>query len=335
MDIQRFGEAYPPLTDPVIPTHPERRELLRAPRYWMNYFTDILAHYFEDGSVPQFETFTRQIDRYSQWSNDTVDPIRQRLVSLNNPAVPNNIESEMNFHRLNKSLVFNWVQLFYPELLIQTPATLEMVQKHLALQSLSSIRRLAELNKEWSIDHRIQERNDLVGYLGEVDTATVTHELQKTHPELVTIPAPHRYERSRTNSHNNIDFITFDIEKGQARGLQVKGSVLKLSRVKHYNSDFVTVIDAAVDLQTSHFDHDGHITEKFPGQLTLLSLSNAALKPVPPFINSASYMRSRQIAKEIIRPYRPNLPNAVKNIGYRVLHDLYRQPTINPISDIA
>lgn len=327
MEHRRFGEAYTPLAEPVTPSNAERRTLLEAPRRWMGYFSTMLNDFLLDGQRPQKQEFIRTIDTYVKWANTHAEDTYTALSAMTNasPMPTRHVESELNFHRLNRSLGYMWRHIIFNNEPVASTAHLSQLQAHLALYAVEPARRLAFLNRNVdNIRHPDQEAKDLIGHLTEVDTAIVSLELTKANPHIVTIPAPHQYERNVVQA--NADFLTFDTHKQQVRGLQVKGAATTMHRVNRYDPSFITVIDGMSDLGDTITSPSGRPLERFPGQIALGILSSMPIKSVPTFVDRATYLHQRQVAKELLHGRKSQLQMATQHIGYRVLHDLYRQP---------
>jgi len=325
MDNRRFGGAYPPLSEPVAPTNPERRELLRAPRQWMQFFEGALDRFMTTGESPDFETFIAQSNEYCLWANYHAEPTYQTLLSMRDSNPHNSIETHIDFHRHNRSMVFLWSDLFYPEISRHDSQSLLGFQQHMALGAVAPAQRLAILSKTGSPDDKY-ERNRINGHLTEIDTAITLMELMKDHPELVALPAPLRYENNRGNHPLNSDFLLFDRYHTQVRGIQVKSSVRTNLNVQDYDHDYVTLVDGSLDLGNRLFDIRQRLHVEQPGQIALSILADTPIKAAPDFIRPMEFMRHRQIAKELLTGRHSQLAMATRHVGYRVLHDLYLQP---------
>jgi hypothetical protein len=320
MDAQKFGRAFPPLPEKTPPSNPERRELLAAPRKWMRFFDDTLNSYLSGEPLMEPNEFIDTINEYMEWGAYQLSATSKKLTSLHDENSAGHVESELGFHKLNSVVVPVWGQLLYGWRL--DPDELSELQIQLAIENAPLIqkqRMIAHTNSE--------ESKTLIGRSTEVDAMVTFLEMMKTHPEITVVPGPLRYEANpRTRSHSgkkkNSDFIMFDTEKNEARGIQVKTRLARTDELEEYDSDYVSTIEGAADFGNTVFRG-----RKITNQAGLLSLGLIAEQPLSlqtPMSHRADYLRSRAIAREITRGVKPYLHNAVQHIGERVLRDLYK-----------
>lgn len=346
MDAQEFGRHFPELPEKATPSNLERRELLEAPRAWMSFFNDALTDYLQGYTPYDSQYVNKHAKSYVTWGVGTLDKTRRRLIQLESGGMDSNDSSETNFHFMNVPVMPLWQQL----LLDGEPLTsdaLTAIQVQLALDitgPMQTIRQLRNQNKRMETTRIL---SDALGYVAEVDSLVVGIELMKTHPELVILPAPNRFESNPgskgENGYRNSDLIAIDTRQRQVRGIQVK-SILKnvdrqqasrpqsphdrpIKTFNDYDPEFVTIIDSVHDLDNTTLDISKVVA--FPGQIALSILTEQPIKNNPTYYPDSYYMQRRQMAREIMRGRKSRVAEATRRVGERVLHDLYRDTPVH------
>lgn len=334
MDIGRFEAGYPDLPEKVVPSNADRRELLAEPRKWTGFFETQLSNYMRGGDLDWQEIQTI-LPEYIQWSVLHADSAAKELNKLHDPTSIGSASSELEFHRLNRFMLPAWLRLALPD--TELPAEeLTQIQLLAAVEEAPAIKDFHGLNSKDPAS--LEKVKKGLGHLNEVDAMIVSLELMKRHPELVILPAPGKFLHNKpaklegTGSRNS-NFIALDTERREARGIQVQTSSSTFSKVSRYDSDFVTVIDGHVDFGNTTFKERG--VASLPGQLALSLLAerpiNEPLYPGP----KSHYMRSRAIAREVMRNRRNYLPTATSHVEERLFNDLYKDTESENKKDTA
>lgn len=329
MDLRRFAEAYSPLPEKIPPSNAERRELLDAPRKWMRFFDETMDDYLSDELNPIEDAFIEQLRTYSAWNYRSLRSSVKRMHAIEDGATQhNNAMNEFTFHHLNGPMAPLWHRALFSDGNPFRTQYLTDIQLNLAVHAAPTMRQLVRLQSN-PATIETQPHKQAKGLLSEVDTAVTGIEIMKTHPELVILPAPVRYENNPHAIDRNVDLLLIDTEKQQVRGLQVKTDTYEgAGRGRLYNPDYVSIIDGANELGNSTFTPGNNARRlSLPGQIAMGILAEQPLKQSPAYMNRSEYMQARQIAKEIMKTRRSYLGHAVLNLSGRLLHDLYRQPS--------
>lgn len=340
MDAQQFQRAFPPLPEKVPPSNPERRELLEIPRLWMSFFNDTLTDYLSGEPLPEAADFYDNIVTYTNWADDSLEYTARHLRKIDDPTVQSSTTSELNFHKLNRPVAALWYQLLYQTIPLDRDE-LTAIQVRLATEAAPDVSEMRSLNQTNTVNtsKRLHEH---MGHLPEVDSLVVGLELMKDHPELIVLPAPSQFEqnpRSRGTSGKlkNSDLLLIDTEAQQVRGLQVKTVMASAAQTKRdgimgqrgyndYDNDYVTIIDSFNDLgNTTHDRRRRSGVMSLPGQISLGLLAEQPIKKNISSLPTPQFMKSRAIAREIMRGRRSFMPQAIKHIAERALQDLYRE----------
>ena len=322
MDNAAFSRAYSEFTEKHQPHNLERRELLEQPRQWMRFFNDTLYNYLSGEPAPDPQQFLQQITDYYEWTVVHMEPTAKRLNQLNESTAHQGYENDFSFHRLNSALIPLWGTLVDEES-HATPAQLTEMQRYLALQMTPLAREFLKLAPNHYGEDDTPEGQQLgndAGILSEADTLVALLEMMKTHPELVALPAPSRFE-DRLAAHN-IDVILIDTAQRQARGIQVK-THLSQEDFDHYDSQYVSLVDGSTDLGNTTLGESYVHRRARPGQLLLEVLANTPIQYQPEFFERSAFLQNRQIARELMRGRKPFLQRAMGNISERLLYDLY------------
>jgi|GEM_PF-2407534 len=322
MENRRFAAAYEDLPEKNPPSNPERRELLAAPRKWMRFFDDTMHGYLSGEPVPDEETYLKKLHEYAAWNYTFLPRLMKDFDKIDNPSQQHNdAKSEFAFHQLNGPTAFLWYRLLYYEKTELSEQYLTNIQLHMASRMAPTMQRLVKLQGSEetteSPEHQIAK-----GILSEADTAIVMMEMMKTHPELVAVPAPQRYENNR-RSWRNADQLLIDTERKNVRGIQVKtNSVGRDVEKKNYDRTFVSIVDSKHELGNSAPAHNSLGRISLPGQIAMGLLSDTQPQDKPSYVNKAEFMRSRQIAKELVRNRRSYLAQATLGLTGRLVPEL-------------
>ena len=330
MDNYRFGSAYQEIPDKKIPTNPERRELLEAPRKWMHFFDETARNYLAGEPAPDEAEFIDKLAHYFVWAQMSLVPLEARVREIHDDTglhgEKRDVTSEFRFHYTNGPLAFLWHQLLYSETETYDKHSLSEMQAHLAVSMVPSIRRFKQLNVQFTADESSELRS-LLGTINEGDAALTLVEIMKNNTNIVALPAPISFESNPDQRQRNTDFLLIDTNKKHSRGIQVKTNAVQKNHILRYDRNYVSVIDAATDLGNTAYSptRDGHIMQN-PGQIALHLLAQRPLKSVPRYVEKREYFPSRLTAIEFTRGHKSFLGQAVIHVTERVMSDLYRNP---------
>ena len=232
-----------------------RRSLMDPISEWSHFFSHLVDSHLThtpvhlEETVEAIDSYTGEM--YQQLVNNTVKATQD--IAMYKPAMSGQLNT-LNFHPLNQEFGRYWQHLASPEEM-EAPSYSDLadIQLHLSIKALSlvDIRRRyhdSALTKG-SLINRQDPRFDesIVGQITEFDAAIAIIELLKhQHPvhreRIVFVPAPPRYE---TFTNKASDFLLFDTEQQQARGIQVKTHLRGKGK---YDLDYVSLVDGMNDL---------------------------------------------------------------------------------------
>lgn len=324
MNNERFASAYNRLPEKKVPSNPERREVLEAPRKWMRFFDATMANYLSGEPAPHPETFMDTVTEYYSWRWSSLAPLASRARDLDDPAIENDISSEFTFHHINGPLAFTWYQLLYEQTERCDPKTITDIQVELAVTMTPSVKRLKQLQHSEIASTDFKDYKMLKGAVSELDATITLLELVKKEPHLIVLPAPESFERNPHSTHLNADILVINTLHKQVHGVQVKTNTVEgTGGRKKYDTEYVTVIDSAHELGNTTYNKQDKIHRiSLPGQIAMGLLSERPIKDVPPGVVPRDFLRSRQIAKELSRGKKSFLPQATRHLANRILPKL-------------
>ena len=345
MDYKEFAIGR----EPVI--YPERdgsqREVLEDADAWSRFFESAILQRLEhpdDEPLMSFEDINKILNDFEDWTNG---PLEGLLSSLEHYSTERSqtLLNYTNFHVMSSMFTQQWFRLLAGTSWDARDAHQfnTETQDYLALLSvkIQKQREQASLARS-ATDFAGRAR---AGILGEYDVAIVELEALKTHPELLLLPAPGRFEHEKS-SGKNADFLILDMANHEITGAQVKTSVGKRV-VKHYDPNFVFLVDTQIDLDDvvaitepgsttpKIVSHPGlvaaHLVRNWPKQMNLQS---------HPWLNSyvadeRQFLGLKFYANMLTRNTKDASELARKRLAERTLHYLYRKPIAQDVSEVA
>ena len=240
MDYREFAAQRAGLT------HPERqgsqKEVLEQADAWSTFFELLVTARLDnptDQPVMVHDEIESILHKYESWCDG---PVRQLTESLyqNNTQRSRELLNYLNFHIMNDAFMQHWYRLATALSWDNRQARSfnSEAQDYLAVSSLETQRLARNANP---LIHR-----SIKGILAEEDAGLVALEVAKSHPELLILPAPGRFEHGFDGT-KNADLLVLDTDQYEVIGAQIKSYVGE-KEYNRYNPNFVFLIDADTDL---------------------------------------------------------------------------------------
>jgi hypothetical protein len=337
MEAYDFSGPYPPFHGEQIRSDekPEISDLLMPARKWANTFGTILHDYLSDEAL--CKPALSMLSEYEFWGATRLPYIAHEVMPLRdnkNLAAAN----ELNFNTLNAGMIDMWKPIFRGGWEKgEQAAAIKKSQDIVAMDGLElysqrehyTKTKLSEYFSFKNLDRRIR----FEGMVNEFDTAIVLMDIIKDRPTMTVVPAPAQFEHGAKTT--NADFIVVDTDPDNRRaiGVQVKMAIRAEDQAR-YDKSRIVLVDARIDLG----NHLPKRLERLSSTQTNVAWAGLICashiqhaKTYGKNIHTAVNMnvqnrkhiiRIRGQANQMLQNIRPNVHEASRVVGKRVLDSL-------------
>jgi hypothetical protein len=293
MDREKFAKGFLQTPSYSLGKHNGTRgtlehALMQPAARWSSYFSQLDDEYLT-GTSSDMNAVRHNLQTYTSDANRQLfRQTTQKMQSLafSKPQFSYNI-NKLNFHTLNQEMMPYWFHLLSPEE-YSAPDSLAItvMQARISVQALHIIAAQQRLRQNFAIDRtNLALDHALTGQATEMDVAVAGLEMVKEQHNkgraLIFLPAPERYESS-VRSNRSSDFLLFDPNEQQVRGIQAKTTFSKTV----YDQRYVTVMSGVRDLHNYRptTESKGTATQATPGLIAAnFVLTNPMLSKVGHF----------------------------------------------------